>query len=271
MPEKNILLQAFDARWLRLRKEWNRTQHRYSEGAVHDLRVASRRLIAVLETLRDVVDDPQIQECRRRVKKSLAALSPFRDVHVQSQRVSRLTRRYPQLKPFLSKLNDQEARNVRKVQKVLKKGPKVSSVIAKAKKRAEEHLDDNELVVGILDKRHAEVIRLAEKVDPTDTATIHRTRLAFKRFRYTAEIVQPLTKNVVTKARLKEFHAFQTMMGDIQDVEVLSARLAKWAGREEKRSEELRPVLLELERQKQKNVATFMESLDKLHSFWRAL
>ena len=65
MPEQNILLQTLDARWQRLRKEWERTRRTNSDEAVHDVRVASRRLIAVLDVLRSLVDDSQIEECRR--------------------------------------------------------------------------------------------------------------------------------------------------------------------------------------------------------------
>jgi len=82
MSDQNILIRALDTRWRRLRKEWDRTRSKYSKDAVHDLRVAARRLIAVLDTLRSLVDDPEIEECRRRVKKSLGALSPLRDVQV---------------------------------------------------------------------------------------------------------------------------------------------------------------------------------------------
>ena len=115
MPDDNILVRALDSRWRRLRKEWDRTRNNYSEDAVHDLRVASRRMIAVLDTLRGLADDPEIEECRRRVKKSLGALSPLRDVHVQRLSVSRLARRFPQLKGFANSLAQKEARAARKV------------------------------------------------------------------------------------------------------------------------------------------------------------
>ena len=267
MADTNILLQGLVTGWRQLRKDWRQTRREYSQDAVHDLRVASRRLIAVLDTLGSLVDDPEIQECRRRVKKSLGALSPLRDAQVQSAYISKMERRYPQLKDFQKILNDKEARIARKVQKLLKKGPKLGRAIAKAKRHAEDHTD-NKAILGILDRRYLEVIRLAKKVDRTDAATIHQMRLAFKCFRYTAEVAQPLIRRKVTKARLKQFHAFQTMMGDIQDVEVLSSRVAKWAEQEKKRIERLKPVLLALERQKEKDVDAFMDSAHQVYSFW---
>lgn len=268
MSDQNILIRALDTRWRRLRKEWDRTRSKYSKDAVHDLRVAARRLIAVLDTLRSLVDDPEIEECRRRVKKSLGALSPLRDVQVQRLSVSKMARRFPQLKGFQKSLTEKEARAARKVKKLLRKGTKLGLVIAQAKSAAEDQVDDK-AIIRVADKRYREVIRLGKMVDPSNTATIHRMRLAFKKFRYTAEVVQPLIKKEVTSARLRQFHAFQTMMGNIQDIEVLSAKLTKWARKEEKRIEDLKPVLAELDRQKEKAVTTFMNSAHKVHTFWK--
>jgi CHAD domain-containing protein len=267
MADKNILLEALDTRWRRLGKEWDRTRHKYSDDAVHDLRVASRRLIAVLDTLRSLVDAPDIEECRRRMKKSLNVLSPLRDVQVQRKYISEMASNFSELKTFQKKLKEREDRLARKVQKHLKKGARLAGAIAKVKKHARNKTDDT-AIIEVLNKRFREVLALAKRVDTADTTTIHRMRLAFKRFRYTAEVVQQLIKEDVTEERLEQLHAFQTMMGDVQDVEVLSARLSKWASKDEERLEEMKPVLDELEQHKQKAVDTFMSSVGQLYTFW---
>src|SRR5688572_2308134 len=142
MAETNILLEALDARWRRLRKDWDRTRHKYSDDAVHDLRVASRRLLAVLDTLRSLKDEPDIEECRRRVKKFLRALSPLRDVQVQRKHVSKMASTFTQLKNFQKSLKEREERIATKVQKLLKKGPRLARAISKAKKHAKSNGDD---------------------------------------------------------------------------------------------------------------------------------
>ncbi len=268
MPDTNILLRALDTRWRRLRKDWRRARRRFSGRSIHDLRVASRRLIAVLDTLRSMADDPEIQKCRRRIKKSLGALSPLRDVHVQHSYLSKMSRRFPQLERFQKSLSAKEDRIARKVQRLLKKDLKLGRVIDRIKKGAETRRD-SKAMIRILDRRYREVLRLAGKVDPADPATIHRLRLAFKRFRYTAEVVQPLVKTDVTKARLRQFHAFQTMLGGIQDIDVLSARLEQWAGKEKKRTEKLQPVLKELERRKEKQIAACVRSANRFFPLWK--
>jgi CHAD domain-containing protein len=268
MAEKNILLEALDTRWRRLGKDWERTRRKYSDDAVHDLRVSSRRLIAVLDTLRGLVEDPDLEECRRRVKKSLGVLSPLRDVQVQRKYVSDMTARFSQLKSFQKKLKEREDRLAKKVQKHLKKAPRLAAAIAKARKQSRDQTDPA-AITNIVNKRFGEVLSLARRIDPADTATIHRARLAFKRFRYTAEVVQQLIQEDITEGRLEQMHAFQTMMGNIQDLEVLSARLLKWGSKDETRLEEMSPVLEELGRQKQKAIETFLASVDQLNTFWK--
>jgi len=57
------------------------------------------------------------------------------------------------------------------------------------------------------------------------------------------------------------------MMGDIQDFEVLSARLLKWARKKEGRMAESSPVLDDLKRQEQTAIQTFMASLPRIYTF----
>src|SRR5438477_7641376 len=116
MSEENILLKALDVRWRKLRKESNRARRKYSEEAVHDLRVASRRLIAVLEILKKVHNASAVRDCRRRVKKLLDGLSPLRDLHVQRVRISEMMDRYPQLRDFEKSLTQKENKTADKVQ-----------------------------------------------------------------------------------------------------------------------------------------------------------
>lgn len=266
MAEKNILLKALDVRWSKLRKEWNRTHRQYSEDAIHDLRVASRRLIAVLETLQDVRDDKEIRDCRSRVKKLLDGLSPLRDLHVQRAYVSTLAQRLPQLESFEKSLADKEDRTARKVQKGLKQTPKLDRAVSRARRHAGKQIERDD-ILKVIDRRYSRVLNLAGRIDPSNSATIHQMRLAFKKFRYTYEVAQPIIKKDVDSNRLDQFHNFQTMMGDIQDVEILSARLSKWAHKNE-READMQPVFEELENERGKRIGIFMASVDQVGTFW---
>jgi CHAD domain-containing protein len=267
MSEENILLKALDTRWRKLRKESNRARRDNSEEAVHDLRVASRRLIAVLEILRDVHDASAVRDFRRRVKKLLDGLSPLRDVHVQRLRIVAMMDRYPQLKDFEKSLAGKEDRAAGKLTKLLKPISKLDRAATQVRRHARKESNTG-TVRKVIDKRFRKVLVLVDKIDPSDTTTIHQMRLAFKKFRYACEVAQPIMEKEIDSSRLEEFHAFQTMMGDIQDVEVLSERLAKWTAKKQ-RENEMKPVFEELERERKNRIEIFMASADRVRGFWK--
>jgi len=268
MAENNTLLKALDVRWRKLQKEWDRTRKKYSEDSVHDLRVASRRLIAVLETLLEIHKHSDIEDCRKRVKKLLDGLSPLRDIHVQRATVSQMVSPFPQLKDFEKSLADKEGRTAKKVQKLLKRVPKIDNAIVRARRHAKKGIEKDD-ILKVIDRRYRKVVSLAARVDPSNTATIHSMRLAFKKFRYTCEVAHPVIRNIVTAQRLEEFHAFQTMMGDIQDLEVLSARLGKWTEKHRKETD-MEPVFGQLRADREGKIVTFVASVGQVHTFWQA-
>jgi CHAD domain-containing protein len=64
-------------------------------------------------------------------------------------------------------------------------------------------------------------------------------------------------------------HDFQTMMGDIQDVEVLTASLQAFAQKQGPETDSsLQPVFQELSRRRQELINTFLRSADELFTFW---
>jgi CHAD domain-containing protein len=266
MSEKNILLKALDARWRKLRKESDRTRRKYTEDAVHDLRVASRRLIAVLEIMRNVDDVPAVRDCRRRVKKLLDGLSPLRDLHVQRMRISEMTTAYPQLKGFEKSLAAREGQTAAKVQKLLKQTSKIGDAIDDVTRRTVKKGSSKDAILKVINKRFRKVLVLADHIDPSDTETIHEMRLAFKKFRYTYEVAQPIIE--IDKQHLDKMHAFQGTMGDIQDIEVLSERLSKWA-EERGREAEMEPVFESLKNERNQRIETFMASADQVRTFWK--
>jgi CHAD domain-containing protein len=263
---KNILLKALDNRSQKLREESDRILRKYSEGAVHDLRVASRRLIAVLETLREIHDASAIRDCRRKVKKLLDGLSPLRDLHVQRLRISEMTGKYPQLESFEKSLTEKEDQTAAKVQKLLRQSAKLGHAIEQVKRHARKGAN-SDAILEVIDKRYRHVLALADRIDPANTNTIHEMRLAFKKFRYTCEVAQPIMENEVNEERLKQFHTFQTAMGDIQDIEVLSARLSKWTAKRQCDAE-MQPVFEELQSERKKKIEMFMASAEQVRGFW---
>jgi CHAD domain-containing protein len=57
-------------------------------------------------------------------------------------------------------------------------------------------------------------------INPAQANTIHRVRQAFKTFRYMVEIVHPLLEDFPSE-NLEQMHDYQSLMGEIQDVEII--------------------------------------------------
>ena len=57
-----LLLEALEKRWKNYRVELKRCRAEFSNEAVHDLRVAVRRLLAVIELLNAISPRPRLQK-----------------------------------------------------------------------------------------------------------------------------------------------------------------------------------------------------------------
>jgi CHAD domain-containing protein len=104
-------------------------------------------------------------------------------------------------------------------------------------------------------------------VNPAQANTIHRVRLAFKTFRYMVEIVHPLLHDFPLE-NLKHMHDYQSVMGEIQDVEVIMQALAD--APVSTLSFDPEPVRGYYERCHTEAISTYMECRHQLATFWRS-
>jgi CHAD domain-containing protein len=81
-------------------------------------------------------------------------------------------------------------------------------------------------VLAAVDEAYARVIRSHSVLDAENIPGIHTLRIAFKKFRYAVEIVQPLLADFPT-ANFERMHDYQSRMGDIQDMEVARQKLTE--------------------------------------------
>jgi CHAD domain-containing protein len=80
----------------------------------------------------------------------------------------------------------------------------------------------NRLVLAAVSDNFATVVALRQSIRRRVPQTIHRARVAFKRFRYMCELLSPILPGA-TKPVLDRMRDYQTRMGEIQDNEVLLA------------------------------------------------
>ena len=272
------LIISLNERWAVYRKELKRCGRECKEKAVHDLRVASRRLIATVDILLTIIPSDRLRRARRSLKKLLQSLGDLRDIQVQVRAVEKLLPSYSALLGFFSVLVLREQRLVKRVAGHVKKGSdgalkrSIGDAAEKLKllgRNPALRMATHSAILGAIRSAFAKAKARRHEVTPEDTATIHKLRVSFKKFRYMVEAVHPCLA-AVTGNQLRAMNAYQTRMGDIQDVEVLIGSINEYALWRGKASEEsLLPLHQELARKRNELITTFMKSADDLYGFWR--
>ena len=183
----NFLREIYKARWRTYRSELKHCQTEPTEEAVHDLRVATRRLLALIDLLRAIVPHPRLQKLRRTLKNQLDDLDDLRDTQVMLEETSESLDELPEIKPFQKFLNKRVRRLLRSTAKAIK-AFKYSGVRKRMdtvrKKILKQKLDTilNSLLLQAVDDQFGAVIRRYQRIDPANPATIHCMRVSFKKF-----------------------------------------------------------------------------------------
>jgi CHAD domain-containing protein len=105
--------------------------------------------------------------------------------------------------------------------------------------------------------------------------SIHRLRIAFKKFRYVIEVLLPVLPGF-PQENLRRMQAYQGRMGDIQDLDILIHALGTYSERPPQGSAD-EDLALDLKSsrdryadQQTQLITTYLEDKDELLSFWRA-
>ena len=270
------LAEALDARWNFYSKQLRRCQEKYSEDAVHELRVATRRLLAQFALLGCVVPSASLEKARRILKRRLAALGDLRDTQVQLAFIDQQSARFPELEPLGAWLGRREHRLVTAAAKKVNRfrTKKLGKWITAMSNDLAEHSANprarKQLASAVLRataNAFAEAVRRRRAIDPTDAATIHQTRVAFKRFRYMMESLSPGITGL-SKRRLRTLAYYQRKMGIIQDLEVMQQCVAGFVHEHRKMEPALRPFCRYLQQRRARALRSFLRAADHLLEFW---
>ena len=258
----------------RYRRRLKVGQREFSEAAVHNLRVSIRRLLSTVELLGDLTSARQVKKVRRALKRQLDALGELRDAQVQLLQLDRLRLRSPVVRAFRAYLRKREkdcARQARKTVKHLKPG-RVAALMSKFEvelrqcgKVRRAGADFVVLRRGV-NEVFARVAALRQQIDPADADTIHRTRVAFKKFRYRMEALAPLLPGV-SRERLTAMRRYQNLMGAIQDATVLLAGTRRFTRSEKIAARLGGPLRVDLERARRRRIDRYLKAANRLDDF----
>ena len=211
--------------------------------ALHDFRVAVRRLRSVLRSFRSELDDAVPRKLRNRLRDLTRATAPARDAEVliasvkaleaklaRGQRAGvawllaryadRRDRGYDQIRHELAPEFQQLERRLRKALWAAGRRPAGSA----------SGVPTFGAVAANLLSEHAALLEqeLATLQSPDDESTAHGIRITAKRLRYLLEpLVGAEPRATAVLAHVKEI---QTLLGDLHDLQVLAAQLADAVG-----------------------------------------
>jgi CHAD domain-containing protein len=269
------LAESLNSQGRRYRKRLRQCQEHFSEEAVHDSRVETRRLLATVELLAAFLPERKICKVRDALKQHLDTFDDLRDTQVQLVYVKRMTRAFPAARPFHEWLENRESKFTRGTRRTVKdiKTKRIADRLACFEEelcRQRKHMTRERAfadVMKVMTRSFDRVAKLCRKVKAADTDTIHRTRIAFKRFRYMTEALAPLLPAVTDQHR-QAMRGYQSMMGDIQDVEVLLTTLDKFLWRKEIKSAAAARLRNELLRRRQWLIQVYLNAAGRLRQFW---
>lgn len=266
-----LFLATFHDRLEKFEQELKSCRAEFSEAAVHDLRVATRRLLACLGMARALDPHPRLQKIRRMIKNQIDELDELRDCQVMLVEVTESLEEHPELSPVHAFLLAREKRLLRKARKQVrafesaalrKSMKKIASSLEKRLARTEADLE----LLQAVDNVYATTVQRYNQIDAAQPATIHRLRLSFKKFRYMVEIIHPtLTDYPVNQ--FKRMHDYQSMMGEVQDVESFLGLLDEMI--EDNDSFDPEPVRRYFENLRAERLTAYLDDRGELLIFWR--
>lgn len=272
MDTQTFLLDSLKTRWDKYKTGLKTCRKEFSEEAVHDFRVAARRLLSTLGLLRAVMQDPRIQKMRRVLKDQLDDLDELRNVQALLADISEVIHDNPALEPFQEYLQASEKHLLRVARKEIKslELPNLSRRIKKINQKIKSSTYENlkMSLYSAVDEAYATVSQRYQFVDPGQPTTIHRVRLSFKKFRYMIEAIYPLLADLPAEY-LKRMHDYQACMGDIQDMEVALQYLADF-GELAPDSYDPEPALAYYWERHALALSRYIEDKGEIITFWRS-
>lgn len=198
-----------------------------------------RRLRAGLALARLVVPAARDKKAEAELRDLMSVLSRFRDLQVQQYLLAHL----PGIKEVGSGIRNElaylEFKSQPEVIARLKSFPlrklhqrmeTLAAILGSCPQSPFFIGRSEERVVCFLGQAHDELLRLVSMVEPQRPKTIHRLRVAFKKYRYLAEALSPL-RLYPDEAGMARMHELQGLMGEIQDLYVLQKFVSGWAAR----------------------------------------
>jgi len=196
-----------------------------SEESIHDLRVSIRRVLAWI-AVRDTLLEPDrdLRETRSSLKTLMSPLGKLRDAQVKRDLIRTILPKGDEPSWLYAVLVAGDVQRwEEKVGRLLGRKSARRIRVPLPRTRAGGGSGGDASVAG---SRHLSMLGRAVRkhrkgaLDPSNPEALHRMRLAFKKYRYAWEVVEPLLPRAARNVG-KRLHDFQTLLGAIHDCDVI--------------------------------------------------
>jgi CHAD domain-containing protein len=233
VPAPSVIAAALGASWEHVETELERYRRDPEQAGSHDLRVGLRRLHAAIELAVALEPEALPDKLTGRLKRLLGALSPLRDIEIQREAVEKHALEPETRQTLLGWLRRREKKLGKKIQRRVARFPLpetrlgMAAAAAVLEARARDPTPSAQLVVlGAVAERYAAFDRRRRASNDHDLEGLHRTRIAFKKYRYAVELAGPLLRPPA-RARKGALKRFQDELGALQDSVVVLELFAR--------------------------------------------
>ncbi|MFA7097087.1 MAG: CHAD domain-containing protein [Gammaproteobacteria bacterium] len=215
-----------------------RLERAVDDEALHDFRVALRRLRTCLRAHADRIDDCVPKKARRRIRTIAAATGQARDAEVQrawlrSEIGNLPPRRRPALTRLEARLEQRQRLAYEKIRadvlpdfrRAERKLRKALSALAKPPAAAADASLTFAQAVAPLVRQHVAELKtsLARFKSPAHVEEAHLARISAKRLRY---LLEPVAKRLaIEDTVMRELRVLQDLLGELRDLQLLVGEL----------------------------------------------
>jgi CHAD domain-containing protein len=237
-----------------------------ARGAVHALRVATRRVRALCELVRPIDPSAHNAKLERYLTEPFRACGPLRDLHVMQRRVRALEPRFPAARAFLRALERRErkarvgvaraldAAHPRRVARML--GDVAAHLDLATADRARRERAAHLMALQLAGAgRAVEAARV--RAHSGDPDSLHRLRIASKSLRYMLELAAPLGLERVPQ-EAERWRRVQTELGTIADHTILLRALDAYLAKHPRVGARLAGMRAGIERERKRLVGRFV-------------
>jgi CHAD domain-containing protein len=240
------------------------------EDAVHDVRVALRRLISLASFLDSINDSSTLKSFRKRAKKYQKLFSPVRDVHVTLKFLETSKLKQFEVSDFISYLQEIRSAEEENLLQTLKE-TKASTLInykealLNSATSVSSDLQIEKRLLVVIDDAYLNLIDKLLKINPNQFETLHAVRIALKDFRYKMDIIS--LSNIEYQAIVNHTKKLQDNLGEIQDLRVLINYLTQF-DKNSAHTSKIDPLITYLEENISSLSHAFYNQRFEIHQLW---